>query len=159
MRKCANISPYMRRPLVIYDFATAPLKISLYMRKIYFLFYQCTLGLYITLGRRKCVLLPENLRAYFELSAQAWILYKAPQWNTRYPNSCPERIKLKMHWGCGPRPLFAGLIQRRWTPWSKPKHGFDNYHNKDNSQHHFVKNNFQIIRQQLNRLLNALQTY
>ncbi len=24
------------------------------------------------------VLLPENLRAYFELSAQAWILYKAP---------------------------------------------------------------------------------
>ncbi len=34
------------------------------------------------------VLLPENLRA------QAWILYKAPQWNARYPNSCPERIKL-----------------------------------------------------------------
>jgi hypothetical protein len=25
MRKCENISPYMRRPLVIYDFATAPL--------------------------------------------------------------------------------------------------------------------------------------
>jgi hypothetical protein len=25
MRKCANISSYMRRPLVIYDFATAPL--------------------------------------------------------------------------------------------------------------------------------------
>jgi hypothetical protein len=24
MRKCANISPYMRRPLVICDFATAP---------------------------------------------------------------------------------------------------------------------------------------
>jgi hypothetical protein len=24
MRKCANISLYMRRPLVIYDFATAP---------------------------------------------------------------------------------------------------------------------------------------
>jgi hypothetical protein len=40
------------------------------------------------------VLLPENLHAYFELSAQAWILYKAPQWNARYPNSCPERIKL-----------------------------------------------------------------
>jgi hypothetical protein len=34
MRKCANISPYMGRPLVIYDFATAPLWISLYMRKI-----------------------------------------------------------------------------------------------------------------------------
>ena len=52
------------------------------------------------------VLLLENLHAYFELSAQAWILYKAPQRNARYPNSCPERIKLKMHWGCGPRPLF-----------------------------------------------------
>ena len=24
MRKCGNISPYMRRPLVIYDFANAP---------------------------------------------------------------------------------------------------------------------------------------
>jgi hypothetical protein len=40
------------------------------------------------------VLLPENLHTYFELSAQAWILYKAPQCNARYPNSCPERIKL-----------------------------------------------------------------
>jgi hypothetical protein len=34
MRKCANISPYMRRPLVIYDFATAPFRISLFTRKI-----------------------------------------------------------------------------------------------------------------------------
>jgi hypothetical protein len=59
------------------------------------------------------VLLPENLRTCFEPSVQAWILYKAPQWNAHYPN-------------------IAGLIQRRWTPWSKPKHGFDNYHNKDN---------------------------
>jgi len=57
------------------------------------------------------VLLPENLRAYFELSVQAWILYKAPQWNARYPNSCPERIKLKMHWGCGPRPLLRGWFR------------------------------------------------
>ncbi len=38
MGKCANISPYMRRPLVINDFATAPLWISLYMRKIWFSF-------------------------------------------------------------------------------------------------------------------------
>jgi hypothetical protein len=42
----------------------------------------------------RVVLLPENLHAYFVLSAQAWILYKAPQWNAHYPNSCPERIKL-----------------------------------------------------------------
>ena len=38
IRKCANISPYMRRPLVTYDFATAPFWISLYMRKIWFSF-------------------------------------------------------------------------------------------------------------------------
>ncbi len=38
MGKCANISTYMRRPLLIYDFATAPLWISLYMRKIWFSF-------------------------------------------------------------------------------------------------------------------------
>jgi hypothetical protein len=38
MRKCANISPYMRRPLVIYDFETAAFGISLYMRKILFSF-------------------------------------------------------------------------------------------------------------------------
>ncbi len=37
MRKCANVSPYMRRrPLVIYDFATAPFWISYYMGKILF---------------------------------------------------------------------------------------------------------------------------
>jgi hypothetical protein len=38
MRKCANIQPYKRRPLDIYDFATAPIWISLYMRKILFSF-------------------------------------------------------------------------------------------------------------------------
>jgi hypothetical protein len=30
---------------------------------------------------------------------------------------------------------------------------------KTNTRYHFIMNNFQIIRQQLNRLLNALQTY
>jgi hypothetical protein len=29
MRKCPNISPFMRRPLVIYDFATAPFRIRI----------------------------------------------------------------------------------------------------------------------------------
>ncbi len=38
MMKCANIYSYVRRPLVIYDFATAPLRISLYMRKVSFSF-------------------------------------------------------------------------------------------------------------------------
>ncbi len=36
--ECANISPHMRRPLVIHDFATAPFWISLCMRKIWFSF-------------------------------------------------------------------------------------------------------------------------
>ncbi len=45
MRKCANISPYVRRPLVIYDFATAPFWISLYMRKIWLSFLSvCSLS-------------------------------------------------------------------------------------------------------------------
>ncbi len=48
-------------------------------------------------GKSRGFLLPENLHTYFELSAQAWILYKAPQWNACYPNSYPECIKLKMH--------------------------------------------------------------
>ncbi len=38
MRKCEKISPYMRRPLVINDFAIAPLWVSLYMRNIWFSF-------------------------------------------------------------------------------------------------------------------------
>jgi hypothetical protein len=40
------------------------------------------------------VLPPENLRKYLELSVQAWTLYKVPQRYARYPNSCPELIKL-----------------------------------------------------------------
>ncbi len=36
MRKCANISPYMRRPLVKYDFSIAPF----WRGKFHFLFHQ-----------------------------------------------------------------------------------------------------------------------
>ncbi len=32
---------HIMKPFLTYDFATAPLRISLYMRKIYFIFYQC----------------------------------------------------------------------------------------------------------------------
>ncbi len=39
MRKCANISPYMGRALVMYKFATAPFRISLYMRKFFFFIF------------------------------------------------------------------------------------------------------------------------
>ncbi len=38
MRKCANIQSYMRRPLVMYDFATAPFWIFLCMGKFCFIF-------------------------------------------------------------------------------------------------------------------------
>jgi hypothetical protein len=43
MRKCANISPYRRRPLVIYDFAIDPFWFPFIWGKFDFLFYQCTL--------------------------------------------------------------------------------------------------------------------
>ncbi len=40
--KYLSISSYIRKSFLIYDFATAPLWISLYMRKILFYFYHCT---------------------------------------------------------------------------------------------------------------------
>jgi hypothetical protein len=43
MGKYLRISSYIRKPFLIYDYATAPLWISLYIRKIDFLFYQCSL--------------------------------------------------------------------------------------------------------------------
>ncbi len=45
MRKCANIFPYMRRPLVIDDFETSPLWIFLIYEEnlIYFLSVYCVL--------------------------------------------------------------------------------------------------------------------
>ncbi len=38
MRKCANISPYMSWPLVIYDFEPYPTEFSFHMRDILFSF-------------------------------------------------------------------------------------------------------------------------
>ena len=46
--------------------------------------------------------------------------------------------------------FIAGLIQRRWTPWSKPKHGFDNYHNKDNKDSYIISF---LIRSQINNII------
>ncbi len=40
----ANFSPYMRRPLVIFDFATDPFQFPYIWGKFYFLFYQCNAG-------------------------------------------------------------------------------------------------------------------
>ncbi len=39
MEKYLRISSYIRKPFLIYDFATAPLWISLYVRKIFFPFF------------------------------------------------------------------------------------------------------------------------
>jgi hypothetical protein len=49
MRKCANISPYMRRPLVVYDFATgSTLSFLIYEENLIFFFISvhppCTLA-------------------------------------------------------------------------------------------------------------------
>jgi hypothetical protein len=44
MGKYLSLSTYIRKPFLIYDFATAPLLVSLYMRKILFSFlsvYDC----------------------------------------------------------------------------------------------------------------------
>ncbi len=37
MRKCANFSPYMRRPLVIHDFAPDPSEFLIYEENLFFL--------------------------------------------------------------------------------------------------------------------------
>ncbi len=42
MRKCANFSLYMRKLLVIYDFAPDPSEFPYIWRKFHFLFHQCT---------------------------------------------------------------------------------------------------------------------
>ncbi len=39
--KYLGISSYIKKPFLIYDFSTDPFWISLYMRKISFVFYQC----------------------------------------------------------------------------------------------------------------------
>ncbi len=46
MGKYLRISSYIRKPFLIYDFATAPLWISLYMRKFFYIFYQCNVRYY-----------------------------------------------------------------------------------------------------------------
>ncbi len=50
MGKYFRISSNIRKPFLICDFATAPLWISLYMRKILFYFYQCTINQMISIN-------------------------------------------------------------------------------------------------------------
>jgi hypothetical protein len=46
MGKNLRLYSYIRKPFLIYDFSTAPLWISLYIRKIWFSFYQCRVQLF-----------------------------------------------------------------------------------------------------------------
>ncbi len=54
MWKCANYSPYMRRPLVIYDFATAPFWISLYIYEENLIFFFINVDMTFTNTIRYC---------------------------------------------------------------------------------------------------------
>ncbi len=56
MRKYLHISPYIRKPFLIYDFAIAPLWTSLYMRTFVFLFYQCRDSICIGLNSAKGII-------------------------------------------------------------------------------------------------------
>ena len=47
-------------------------------------------------------------------------LYEAPKRNAGYPNSCLGQIKLNTL-VLRTKAFFAGLIQGRWTPWSRER--------------------------------------
>jgi hypothetical protein len=85
MRKCANISPYMRRPLVKYDFATALFWISLYyMRKILFSFL--SVWSHWTVQRR---MVPSSLAVVVVPAACRLAAHATAQSCGRLPTSSP----------------------------------------------------------------------
>ncbi len=68
--KCANISPYMMRPLFMYDFAPDPSEFPYIWGKFSFLFYQCTHTAIYPLGNNKAISLvyiSPNLHSSFLL--------------------------------------------------------------------------------------------
>jgi hypothetical protein len=79
MTKYLRISTNIRKPFLIYDFATDPIWISLYMRKIFFSFYQCTV--YITIFAYN-----EHLRRIFYST-----FFNFQQ--TQAPCYLPQRVK------------------------------------------------------------------
>ncbi len=69
MRKCANISLYMRRPLVTYDFfATAPFWISLCMRTILFSFLSVYPQTFMSLNNSDTLLNWQRSAAHFKIN-------------------------------------------------------------------------------------------
>ncbi len=103
MRKCPNISPYMRRPLVMYDFATAPLWISLHMRKVWFSF----LSVYLNLPPPKCKV-QIRLNLYSSLIAYDTVqlyIYSASQ---------PQRSAESLGYVFFVLPIFKGCLVFFW---------------------------------------------
>ncbi len=84
MGKNLRISSYIRKPFLIYDFATASLWISLYMRKILFYFYQCMV--LFTWGRSAPVSWPSPLSCLRSSRSLWWRRQGSPGW---YPPPAP----------------------------------------------------------------------
>ncbi len=100
MRK---FSPCMRRPLVIYDFATAPFWISLYMRKIWFSF----LSVHNQINRASCALVVfkewswRRCMGYYRIlsAGMPLIIYRAEitsGCNQYYPSFCANIYKVRI---------------------------------------------------------------
>ncbi len=106
MRKCANISPYVRRPLVKYDFSTAPFWISWYMREIFFSFLSEWTASYIhthTELHSQPKVLPKNL----QLSSV--YIHREP--NTDYSRAVRGRLSFV---------LFSTTCKSMHTLWYGP---------------------------------------
>ena len=110
--KYFRISSYIRKPFLIYDFATAPLWISLYMRKIWFTFLsvhpQCLFSLLakLTALMKKCGWWFFNM--LWTILALLWHL---PQ------NSIDPIFARPFH--CPPVSTFLNHLWQlfRWPPW------------------------------------------
>ncbi len=87
MRKCANFSPYMRRTLVIYDFATAPFWIFLYKRNILFSF----LSVYVHHLSFPSALLADSFLPFLAFSKflSCYSFFTPPPTSLSYPQQGP----------------------------------------------------------------------
>ncbi len=97
MVKYLRISSYIRKPFLIYDFATDPIWIFLYMRTILYLFYQCTIDKRHIRRKIKdpysrfpnCRFLYEFWRVFQTLGSRGKKVLKFPQ--SAMFNSCSRR--------------------------------------------------------------------
>ncbi len=109
MRKCVNISPYMRRLLVIYDFATAPFWISLHMKKVGFSF----LSVYLVQYSIVCFCWDVH-RLLLLLRCYTWaVVYHASAFNC-----CPVMCICEICW------IFCGVCEKHGIRKSKENHTF-----------------------------------